>query len=72
MVEGKVVSYFELGKLMLGLQSSSKFKEVHLVNSGKSQEGIGGVDFAIAVVFDPPLLSLSGGTRLTEPPSGEQ
>lgn len=55
-VEGRVNNYEELGKLMLGLQSSSDFSRVELVSSGPSDGEVIGLEFSLAVKYRPSLL----------------
>lgn len=55
-LDGMVENYNQLGKLMLGLQGSSKFKDVQLVSSGPGKGEAIGVEFSIAVEYKPDLL----------------
>ena len=54
---GTAQNYADLGKLILGLQAASDFQDVQLVSSGGSKgETAAGIDFSIAVQFNPGLL----------------
>jgi len=55
-VVGTVATYQDLGKLMLGLQSSSSFAEVALLSSNPSKGTEPGIEFGISVAFKPSLL----------------
>lgn len=55
-VVGTVATYQDLGKLMLGLQSSGSFSEVALLSSNPSKGTETGIEFGISVTFKPSLL----------------
>lgn len=77
-VVGNVATYQDLGKLMLGLQSSDSFAEVALINSGPSKGTEPGIEFGISVVFKPSLLlelpaakSNAGASGSNNAPAGQ-
>lgn len=58
-ITGKVASYAELGKVLLGLETSENFSKVELVTSGRKAEAdptASGLGFSIAVNFKHPLI----------------
>jgi len=55
-IDGTVDNYSELGKLMLGLQGSSRFKDVQMISSGPGKGEATGVEFSLAVEYKPDLL----------------
>ena len=56
MVSGFVPSYTDLGKLMLGLKTSSNIEDVKFVSSGQNKSEQGGLSFDMEIIFNPKLL----------------
>ena len=56
LVSGVAPSYTDLGKLMLGLKTSSNIEEVKLMNSGRSKTEQAGLSFDMEITFNPKLL----------------
>ena len=54
---GTAENYADLGKFILGLQSASEFEDVQILSSAASKgESASGVDFSVAVKFNPSLI----------------
>lgn len=56
-VEGRVNSYSDLGKLLLGLSTSKSFSNVRLLSSNPNSGDASGLNFALDFRVDPELLS---------------
>lgn len=57
LVSGVAPSYTDLGKLMLGLKTSSNIEEVTLVGSGQNNTEQAGLSFDMEITFNRKLLT---------------
>lgn len=55
-LSGRIPSYTDLGKLILGLKASPNIRDVVLKSSGQKESAEGGYSFNVEITFDPKVL----------------